>query len=270
MPSARDPVPTSEPGRLGRARRRTLVLRAGLAAALLVILAVAFLVARAEDVRQTPLIPHGKTGIMVLDVSASTSESAFGQTIQKLAEGDERVGLIAFSDSAYELLPPGTPGTEFVPLLRYFLPGEDGSEPPAQNPWDAFRAGTRVSEGLRLGREVLAREGASEGSILLVSDFEILPDEIERVSEQVAFLRQEGSEVRLVPLNPNPDRRARMNAILGRAAILRDEAPDAEVRAPESGTLGALAPWAFVGVAALLVAVLAANESLLARLEVRR
>jgi len=263
-------VPTSEPGRIKRARRRTLILRAALAIALLASLVLAFLVARAEGVRQAPLVPHGKTGIMVLDVSASTSEAAFAQTIEKLAAADERVGLIAFSDSAYELLPPGTPGKELLPLLRYFLPGEDGSGPPAQNPWDAFRAGTRVSEGLRLAGEVFAREGVGDGSILLVSDFEILPDEIQRVAEQVATLRADGIEVRLVPLNPNPDRRARMNAILGGAAVLRDESPDAEVRAPEAETLGALAPWAFVGVAALLVAVLAANEALLARLEVRR
>lgn len=219
--------------------------------------------------RQAPLVPSGKTGIMVLDVSASTSEAAFGQTIQKLAETDERIGLIAFSDAAYELLPPGTPAKELFPLLRYFLPA-DGSAPPGQNPWDAFRAGTRVSEGLRLAREVFARESVTDGSILLVSDFEILPDEILRVADQVAVLRSEGTEVRLVPLNPTPERRARMNAILGGSAVLRDETPGAEVRAPESESLGALAPWAFVGVAALLVAILSANEALLARLEVRR
>jgi hypothetical protein len=270
VPSARNAVPTSEPGRLRRARRRTLVLRAGLAAALLTLLAVAFLAARAEDVRQAPLVPSGKTGIMVLDISASTSETAFAQTIQKLAEGDERVGLIAFSDTAYELLPPGSPSKELFPLLRFFLPDEDGSGLPAQNPWDAFRAGTRVSEGLRLAGEVFAREGIGDGSILLVSDFEILPDEIQRVADQVSTLRDEGIDVRLVPLNPTPERRARMNAILGGGAVLRGESPDAEVRAPESESLGALAPWAFVGVAVLLVAFLTANESLLARLEVRR
>lgn len=268
MPRA--PIPTSEPERVRRARRRTLVLRAALGAALVSTLAGAFLAARAEGVRQTPLVPEGKTGIVVLDISASTSEAAFGQTIEKLSRGDERVGLIAFSDTAYELLPPGTPSKELLPLLRYFLPGADGSEPPAQNPWDAFRAGTRVSEGLRLAGEVFERERVSDGSILLISDFEILPDEIQRVAEQVALLRGDGIDVRLVPLNPNPDRRARMNAILGRSAVLRDEEPDAEVRPPEAESLAAVAPWAFVGVALLLVGFLATNEGLLARMEARR
>jgi hypothetical protein len=264
------PIPMSEPDRLRRARRRTLVLRAALGTALLATLVGAILAARAEDVRQTPLVPEGKTGIVVLDISASTSEAAFAQTIQKLTGSDERVGLIAFSDTAYELLPPGTPSKELLPLLRYFLPGEDGSEPPAQNPWDAFRAGTRVSEGLRLAGEVFERERVEDGSILLISDFEILPDEIQRVAEQVALLRGDGIDVTLVPLNPNSDRRARMNAILGRSAVLRDEEPDAEVRPPEAESFAAFAPWAFVGVALLLVGFLATNEALLARLEARR
>ena len=244
-------------------------MRGGLALALLAALAGAFLVARAEDVRATPLVPEGRTGIVVLDISASTSEAAFGQTVEKLAREDERVGLIAFSDTAYELLPPGTPSRELVPLLRYFLPGEDGSQPPAQNPWADFRAGTRIAEGLRLAGEVFEREGVRDGSILLISDFEILPDEIDRVARQVALLRGEGIDVRLVPLNPTPDRRARMNAILGKSAILRDETPEADVRPPEAGSLAAVAPWGFVCVAVVLVALLAANETLLARVEVR-
>jgi hypothetical protein len=230
----------------------------------------AFLVARGEDVREAPLVPEGKTGIVVLDISASTSESAFGQTVEKLSATDERVGLIAFSDTAYELLPPGTPSKELVPLLHYFLPAEDGTAPPAQNPWDSFRAGTRVSQGLRLAGEVFEREGVADGSVLLISDFEILPDEIERVAEQVALLRGEGVDIRLVPLNPNPDRRARMNAILGRSAILRDETPEAEVRAPGADSLAAIAPLPFVAVSLLLISLVAVNEAFLARVEVRR
>ena len=67
---------------------------------------------------------------------------------------------------------------------------------------------------------------------MLVSDFEILPDEIQRVAAQIGFLKTQGVDVRLVPLNPTPERRARMDAILGGAAVLREESPDAPVRAP--------------------------------------
>ena len=70
------------------------------------------------------LSPPGKTGILVLDLSASASDAAFAQTIEELADADEKVGVVAFSDGASELLPPGTPGRELRPLLRYF------SDPP--------------------------------------------------------------------------------------------------------------------------------------------
>lgn len=267
--ASRRGVPTSEPRRIGRAGRRTLVLRAGLAVALLAALFGALLVARGEDVRHAPLVPPGKTGVMVLDLSASTSGAAFAQTIEMLAEGDERVGLVAFSDAAYELLPVGTPGRELLPLLRYFSTAE-GREPPAHNPWEGFRAGTRISEGLRVAGDALRREGVSNGSVLLVSDFEILPDEILRVADQVGLLRGQGIDVRLVPLDPTPEREARVDAILGGAAVLRESSPDAEVRAPESRSLEAAAPWLFVALGGLLVGLLAVNEGLLARLEVRR
>jgi len=262
------PIPTTEPERLRRAGRRTAVLRIALAAALLATLAAALLMARREGVERAPLVPTGKTGILVLDLSASTSEAAFAQTIEKLAAGNEHVGLIAFSDAAYELLPIGTPGRELLPLLRYFSTA-GGNEPPATNPWVGFRQGTRISEGMRAAHETLRREGAENGSLVLVSDFEILPDEIQRVAEQVAEVRGDGIDVRLVPLDPTPERRARVNAILGGAAVLREESGDAPVRAPEARSISSAVPWAFVGVAALLVVLLAVNERLLPRLEVR-
>jgi hypothetical protein len=259
----------SEPGRLHRLGRRTTLVRIALALALLGALALAVLTARGEDVRRAPLVPSGKTGILVLDLSASTSEVAFADTIRQLAESDERVGLVAFSDAAYQLLPIGTPGRELLPLLRYFSV-EDGRQPAAHNPWEEFRAGTRISEGLEVAHDVLLDEGAVDSSIVLVSDFEILPDEIQRVADQVGLLKQDGIEVRLVPLDPTPERRERMDAILGGAAVLRESSADAPVRAPESRSLAEAAPWSFLAIAGLLVALLGVNEGLLSRLEVRR
>ena len=267
--AAPSPVPTSEPRPLRRAARRTFVLRSVLALALVASLALAVLVARGEGVRQAPLVPSGKTGIMVLDLSASTSDAAFAETIEELAEGDEKIGLVAFSNGAYELLPPGTPGRELRPLLRYFSDPPGGGKPPLHNPWENFRSGTSISVGLKLAHDVLLRENVEDGSALLVSDFEILPDEIQRVADRVGLMRQDGIDVRLVPLDPNPERRRRMNAILGGAAILREASPDAPVSAPESRSLEAAAPWAFLAVATLLVGLLAVNEGLLSRLETR-
>ena len=262
-------VPTSEPRRLATRARRTAIVRFGLLAGLLGALALAFVVAKRQDVRHAPLVPPGTTGMLVLDLSASVYEGAFGETIQKLASSDERVGVVAFSDSAYELVPPGTPGRELLPLLRFFVPTSSSGLLP-RNPWEKFSAGTRISEGLRVTADVLRRQNVRHGSIVLVSDLEILPDEIARVGAMAADLRDEGIELRIVPLFPTPEKIARVQAILGPSAILRGSSQNAPVRAPEARSLAAAAPWAFLLVCAALVVVLAVNERLLARLEVGR
>ncbi len=266
---ARYAIPTGQRRRFRRSARRTLVLRAALTLALLVALGLTVLAARSEGLQSAPLVAPGSTGMLVLDLSASVYEGAFGQTIQKLAEADEKVGVVAFSDAAYELVPPGTPGRELLPLLRYFEPEPTSGALP-RNPWEQFRAGTRISEGLKLAREVLLKRGADDGSIVLVSDLEILPDEMIRLGDVAALLRGDGIELRIVPLFPTPEKEARIDAILSSAKILRESSDAARVRAPEASTLGAAAPWLFVATAALLVGLLAVNEGLLARLEVGR
>src|SRR5918992_878698 len=173
-------VPASEPWRLRRAAQKTTALRLAFAAALCASLALAFLVARAQDVRRAPLIPSGTTGMLVLDLSASVSEGGLEATVEKLASTDERTGLVVFSDAAYELLPPGSPSRELASLLRFFKVRPDGTVP--RNPWEEFRAGTRISEGMAFAHDVLLAEGVTRGSIVLVSDLEIGPDEIARLS----------------------------------------------------------------------------------------
>lgn len=267
----RTPVPTTEPERLGHAARRTALLRAALALALAAALVGAVLVARSTDPRHAPLVPSGTTGMLVLDLSASVYEDAFGQTIRKLARSGERTGVIAFSDAAYELLPPGTPARELLPLLRFFRPepASTSSELPV-DPWKDFRAGTRISEGLRVAHETLRREGTTNGSIVLVSDLEILPDEVVRLSEVAAGLRQDGIGLRIVPLFPTPAKYARIRQIVGDSAFLRESSAASPVAAPEGRSLRHALPWAFLLAAAAFVLLLALNEQLLSRLEVRR
>src|ERR687897_462329 len=138
------------------------------------------------------------------------------------------------------------------------------------DPWKDFRAGTRISQGLRVAQETLRREGTSNGSIVLVSDLEILPDEVVRLSEVAAELRQDGVRLRIVALFPTPEKYARIRQIVGDSSFLRESAAASPVAAPEGRTLRHALPWAFVLVAALLVGLLALNEGLLSRLEVRR
>jgi hypothetical protein len=261
-------IPASEPARFRGAERRTRFVRVALALALCASLVVAFLVARSEDVRHAPLVPSGTTGMLVLDLSASVSEGGLDATVKKLASTDERTGLIVFSDGAYELLPPGSPSRELGSLLRFFKERPDGTLP--RNPWEGFRGGTRISAGMEFARQVLHRERVSRGSIVLVSDLEIDPDEIARLGEVLALIRSEGFEVRIVPLFPTERKRALVEQLVGSKAFAREPEPQEELRTPEERTLAAAAPWLFLVAGALLMFLLAWNEAALPRLEVRR
>jgi hypothetical protein len=257
----------SEHGRLRHASRRTTTLRVGLAAALALLVVAAVLVARQYDVRHAPLVASGASGVVVLDLSASVFEGGFEATVRKLVETDERAGLVVFSDAAYELLPPGSAGREFQALLRFFRATTTGFLPP--NPWDRFRAGTRISEGLKAARDALQREGGP-GKIILLSDLEILPDEVQRLVGVFADLRRDGFDVEIIPLGAREEQRRLMELFLGGDAFLPEPVSGAEaVQARGEGNLTTGIPWWFVLVGVVLVLALALNERALARLEVR-
>ena len=260
-------IPVGEHLRLRGFGRRTTYLRAGLAGALALLLVGAVLVARSYDVRHAPLVASGSSGVVVLDLSASVFEGGFEATVRKLVETDERAGLVVFSDAAYELLPPGSSGREFQPLLRFFRSTESGFLPP--NPWDRFRAGTRITEGLRVAREALLREGGP-GKMILLSDLEVLPDEVQRLVAVFAELRRDGFDVEIVPLGPREEQRRLMELLLGDDALLPEPVSgDVAVKTRGEGRLTTGLPWAFLLLGLTLVAALSLNERLLARLEVR-
>src|SRR3990170_1421350 len=101
-------------------------------------------------------------------------------------------------------------------FLRFFRPDPNsttGSFP--ANPWQDFRAGTRISAGLAEAHASLVYAGASKGSILIVSDLEILPDEVGRLGHEVADVRRDGIEVRILAINPTPEKRLLLEQILG-------------------------------------------------------
>jgi len=260
-------IPASETGRLRGVAKRTTILRIALGLALVATLLLAFWVARSQDVRQAPLVPSGTTGMLVLDLSASVYEGALDVTIAKLVDTDERTGLVVFSDSAYELLPPGAPSRELRSLLRFFKARPDATLPP--NPWEDFRGGTRISGGMDFARQALLRENVNNGSIVLVSDLEILPDEIARLSEVLAQVREDGYAIRIVPLFPSDEKRALIEQLVGSEAFLSEPEEDG-VQAPEARRLTSAAPWLFLLAAGLLVALLTTNERVLPRLETRR
>jgi hypothetical protein len=264
-------IPASETRPLAHAVRRTTLIRALLACGLVGALALAFLVARSSDVRHAPLVPSGTTGMVVLDLSASVYEAAFGSTLRKMARQGERAGLVVFSDAAYEVLPPGTPGRELLPFLRFFRPDPNsttGTFPP--NPWEDFRAGTNIAAGVEVAHDALSAAGATRGSVLLVSDLEILPDQVGQLGAAVARLREDGIKIRILPVSPTPEKRRLIEQIVGKSAFLKEKAEAAPRESPEKESLRLAAPWWFMLAAGLVVVLVAANERLLARLDVRR
>jgi hypothetical protein len=270
FPLARDGIPIAEGRALRGHMRRTTLLRAVFGLALLGALANAFLLTRDADAQRASLVPDDTTAALVLDLSASIGDfGRVGDTLRRVAREEEHAGLVIFSNGAYELLPPGTPGRELEPFARFFTPGKGGEYP--TNPWDAtqFRGGTSISSGLAAARAAFDREGVSRGSILLASDLDV-EAESERVSEAVVALRRDGIQLRVIPVDAAPRHVAFFERLLGRAAFLAaGDEPDATVATTAERRLGGVLPWGFLAAAVLGVALLAANERLLSRFEVR-
>jgi hypothetical protein len=122
---------------------------------------------------------------------------------------------------------------------------------------------------MEFARQALLRENVTKGSIVLVSDLEILPDEIARLSEVLAQVREDGYQLRIVPLFPSAEKRALVEQLVGSDPFL-SEPEEINVRTPEERGLVPPLPWLFLLTVVLVAALLAVNEGVLTRLEVRR
>lgn len=270
FPLGREAIPTGDGRALRRHIRRTALLRALLALALVVALGYAFTLTRDADARGAQLVPADTTAMLVLDLSASIGDyRRVGDALRRVAREQEDSGLIVFSDGAYELLPPGSPGRELEPFARFFTPDANGEYP--RNPWDVaeFRGGTSISSGLRAARDAFERDGVSRGSVLLVSDLDVEADSQE-VRREVVALREDGIEIRVIPVGASPRHLAFFEALLGRTAFLAEEGTETPVATPQERRFGGVQPWGFLAAVALVLVLLTANERLLSRLEVGR
>jgi hypothetical protein len=199
------------PSLLPLARRTTLV-RAAAAVVLVALALAAVLLGRHPDVRESTVLPKRSNGIVVLDLSASISTDTYariGASLRELTESGGRYGLVVFSDTAYEAIPPGTPSEALRPLLRYFTlrPVTEGFLPTFPvNPWsNAFSAGTKISTGLELARNVIIDEATAEKpAVLLISDLEDDRSDVPKVTSLALAYRRERIPLDIVALNPSP------------------------------------------------------------------
>jgi hypothetical protein len=272
---------TSAAAELQGVARRTRWVRWALAACAVLALAVALSLARGADVRPTSYFASGNGGIVVLDLSTSVERTKY-QRIQRvlrsLAMSGSRVGLVVFSDSAYEALPPGTRGEELTPLLRFFPVGREprSREEAEQNaqrsfgiatPWSGtFRGGTQISTGLREARLMVERDRIAEPSVLLVSDLDNSGLDRPRLTQELITYERTGIDLRIVPLFPNAEDRQLFGRIVGPDEFILNKELLRNSEIEERQSLVGDFPLAFVLVAALFLALLALNERLHTRM----
>src|SRR5581483_4056434 len=184
------------------------------------------------------------------------------------------LGLVVFSDTAYELFPPGSPGLELRSILRFFVPVHDAKLRDRSglltSPWDdSFRGGTQISGGLWEGMETLRRAHVHGGTVLLVSDLADEPDDVQKLVPLVIQMQRAHIKLKILALDPTAADRNLFTRLAGANAF---------VGAPPSlgvgGVLHRVAqhlsrplPWALAACALALLVALGLNELACGRLE---
>ena len=236
-------IPIADFPRLSRARRRTSIVRAVLAAGLLALLVAAALAATRNTQRTLQFLPNGSSGIVVLDLSASISSDTFqriGETLRELSTTNRRYGLVVFSDVAYQALPPGTPAASLKPYARFFTlpPAKNGFLPAfPTNPWtNSFTGGTRIAAGLGLALRVIEQQHLRRPAVILVSDLDDDPGDIKSLTSVSLAYRRLGIPVHIVGLNPQPgDQRLFANLLAGTATQQAARLPGERAQQTGSG-----------------------------------
>ena len=227
-------------------------LTRGAPAAAAVGLGLAFLLgSRHPQARTIALLPAHADTVLVLDLSASIDSDTFpgiGGTVAAFSRSDARVGLVYFSDEAYEALPPGT-AAGLAPLVRYFTPlsQKRASFTPSypRNPWeDTFSGGTRISAGMELAREI-AVSSRRRPTVVLVSDLEDAPGDLARLANVLLAFRRD-RPVRIVGLDPSRADAAFFHELLGPAVPIVGASTLAQVPPHDRAAF----PWSLVALTA--------------------
>ena len=256
---------------------RTTLVRLALACLLILVLALAFVSARVLEPAKASLLPEGTSAVVVLDVSLSVTDPVFRRihnAIKMMSEGGQGVGLVVFSDVAYEMLPPGSAPEELKPMLRYFkarsVQDPDLAVYPL-SPWSAgFSAGTKISAGLEMADDVLEREKIENGSIVLVSDLDTAPSDEPGLSQVVANVQSKGIELRVVPLFAFEQDLTFFRQIVGKENLVTPPQLAAQNRRKAESMLFGANPSMLSLLGGLVLFLLAVNEWWGARVEVPR
>jgi hypothetical protein len=264
-------LPIADARLLRPAARRARLLRWALTVGLAALVGAAVVIAPrgGSKAAAAPTI-RGETTEIVLDVSGSISARSYrviGQALTDLSLRPEPVGLVLFSDSPEETLPPGSPPAELRPFARAFTPRlrDVGGAPGLKSirfvptPWyPSFSGGTRMSVGLAAAAQALRRDHL-RGQILLISDLGDAPDDRNQLRRELLTLGKDNVDLRALALpNALPSDRAWFTKFEGREALM-SKLPG-KPPAPRPSRNDASVPIALASIAALLALALAANE----------
>jgi len=265
-----DAIPLADLGRLSDAARRTRRFRVLAGVGCVVAAGLAFIVTLRMHPTTTAFVPRGTNGIVVLDVSASISDDTYTRiaaTLEQLARTQGRYGLVLFSDTAYQALPPGTPASELRAFERFFVVPRQttpGSLPlPPNSPWSTqFSAGTRISTGLRLALDVVRAHRVDRPAVVLVSDLDDDAGDIEALTSAALAYRKLGIPLRVVGLNPSVEDAQLVRRLLVDPSDLRPAAASGEARSRVEGSSPALLVVLALAAAASLALLLVLTERL--------
>jgi hypothetical protein len=252
------------PGLGGQAGRTTAV-RVGLVLCLAACLAAAILLSRSAGSGRAALLPAGvKTGVIVVDMSGSEAGLPFERiatVLRALAEANQAMGLVMFSDTAYELLPPNSPASSLLDFERFFNPQsiDKGNPIFGITPWAQFSAGTRISLGLKMGQQALQRAGVTHGSLLLISDLNDSQADQEALIAEAFALKKAHLPIRIVPVNAGPADVHIFETLFGLSSFVVPSAYKTTA-SEQVQPVATSWPWALIAVGLILVGLLAANE----------
>jgi hypothetical protein len=272
----RGTIPISDSIALRGPLRRTTAVRLALAVLLLLLTAFAVWRAAALNPRPVPFLDRRTTTIVVLDQSKSIYVGAFRRIaglLRVLVDANAPVGLVVFSDTAYEMMPPGSHGSELAPMLRFYTkgsPGETDLDPTTNypaTPWgDVFSGGTKISSGIDLAQAIVHRDHVRHATIVLASDLETAGEDEPKLGLSLLAVEHDPRlDMKVLPLFPLAEEFQFFRKYLPASSFIKPSQLHAP-KAPSTGVrLLVSSPWPVVVVGALLLIALAANELSCAR-----